>query len=209
MMTQIAAFGDVPPGTARRITVGGHVVALFNVAGGFYAVDDRCPHEGGRLSWGPSKRASCAARSTAPASTSPPADRSSHRRERRWAHRWIAGWSSVRSRRSAMKSIWIFDQDAVGTLPQGFTPILGSWSVRLDASAPSPSTTRAWTRSEGGHDADGQDHRARRASPDGLCPQAPLGVALDPVSDDDARRVPLAERGSRHQALAIWWRPRS
>jgi len=34
------------------VRVGDQAIALFNVAGVVYAVDDRCPHEGGRLSLG-------------------------------------------------------------------------------------------------------------------------------------------------------------
>lgn len=45
-------LADLPPGAAMRLKVGDLAFALFNVAGVVYAVDDRCPHEGGRLSLG-------------------------------------------------------------------------------------------------------------------------------------------------------------
>jgi len=41
---RIANSADCPPGTSRAFEVGGTRIALFNVAGEFYAVDDRCPH---------------------------------------------------------------------------------------------------------------------------------------------------------------------
>jgi nitrite reductase/ring-hydroxylating ferredoxin subunit len=50
--TKVAAVADVPVGTARQVTVNGRTVALFNVNGTFYALDDTCPHAGGPLSEG-------------------------------------------------------------------------------------------------------------------------------------------------------------
>jgi nitrite reductase (NADH) small subunit len=49
---RIAATGDVPPGTGVEVTVGERVIALFNVAGKFYAIDGICPHAGGPLAEG-------------------------------------------------------------------------------------------------------------------------------------------------------------
>ena len=43
---------DVPPGTARTVEVRGIRIALFNVDGTFYAVDNTCPHAGGPLGEG-------------------------------------------------------------------------------------------------------------------------------------------------------------
>lgn len=53
-MTRVRAASvvELPPSTAKRVSLGGRVIALFNVGGEFYAVEDRCPHEGGRLSSG-------------------------------------------------------------------------------------------------------------------------------------------------------------
>lgn len=40
---------EVEPGSARRFNVGDRAVALFNVAGTFFATEDLCPHSGGPL----------------------------------------------------------------------------------------------------------------------------------------------------------------
>jgi nitrite reductase/ring-hydroxylating ferredoxin subunit len=52
MWTRIAATTDCPPGEAREIVAAGRIVALFNVAGTFYALDGICPHQGGPLGKG-------------------------------------------------------------------------------------------------------------------------------------------------------------
>lgn len=43
---------DLPPGKARRVTVAGEPVAVYNVGGAFYATHDECTHAGGPLSEG-------------------------------------------------------------------------------------------------------------------------------------------------------------
>ncbi len=48
----MARTGDVPPGTVRRVEVAGHAVALANVDGEFFAVEDTCTHEEASLSAG-------------------------------------------------------------------------------------------------------------------------------------------------------------
>lgn len=45
----VANADDVPPGTATVVTVEGIEVALVNVDGSFYAVDNACTHLGGYL----------------------------------------------------------------------------------------------------------------------------------------------------------------
>lgn len=45
----VARISDVDPGRARVIYLRGTEIALFNVNGTFYAVDNLCPHEGGPL----------------------------------------------------------------------------------------------------------------------------------------------------------------
>jgi nitrite reductase (NADH) small subunit/3-phenylpropionate/trans-cinnamate dioxygenase ferredoxin subunit len=50
--TKVAAVADVPPGQARQAKLGGHTLALFNVEGTLYALDDTCPHRGAPLSEG-------------------------------------------------------------------------------------------------------------------------------------------------------------
>lgn len=49
---RVASAAELPPGTATRVILGERAIALFNVEGTVFAVDDRCPHEGGRLSRG-------------------------------------------------------------------------------------------------------------------------------------------------------------
>jgi nitrite reductase/ring-hydroxylating ferredoxin subunit len=49
---RVASAGEIPPGSARRVAMAGRTVAIFNCGGVFYALDDRCPHEGGFLSLG-------------------------------------------------------------------------------------------------------------------------------------------------------------
>ena len=44
---------DIPPGTGRTVEVQRVWIALFNVDGSFYAVDNTCPHTGGPLGEGP------------------------------------------------------------------------------------------------------------------------------------------------------------
>jgi nitrite reductase/ring-hydroxylating ferredoxin subunit len=43
---------DVPVGKAKQVTINGRALAVFNVGGTFYAIDDTCPHRGGPLSEG-------------------------------------------------------------------------------------------------------------------------------------------------------------
>jgi nitrite reductase/ring-hydroxylating ferredoxin subunit len=44
--------GEVAVGEARVVEVGGRTVALCNVEGSLYAVDNVCPHRGGPLGEG-------------------------------------------------------------------------------------------------------------------------------------------------------------
>jgi 3-phenylpropionate/trans-cinnamate dioxygenase ferredoxin subunit len=46
---EVARVQDVPPGTVIVVEVGGRQPAVANVEGGFFAVDNRCPHRGGSL----------------------------------------------------------------------------------------------------------------------------------------------------------------
>jgi len=48
----VARVNDIPPGEGRTVQVGGKNIALFNVEGTFYAVDDTCLHRGGPLGEG-------------------------------------------------------------------------------------------------------------------------------------------------------------
>ncbi|MBI3611108.1 MAG: Rieske 2Fe-2S domain-containing protein [Nitrospirae bacterium] len=48
----VARTTDLDPGRARVIHLRGIEIALFNIDGAFYAVDNLCPHEGGPLAAG-------------------------------------------------------------------------------------------------------------------------------------------------------------
>lgn len=48
----LTGVDDVPPGSSREFTVGGRIVALFNDAGQFHAIDGICAHQGGPLGKG-------------------------------------------------------------------------------------------------------------------------------------------------------------
>jgi 3-phenylpropionate/trans-cinnamate dioxygenase ferredoxin subunit len=50
---EAARFDELPPGTGTCVTVAGREVALFNIEGAIYAMEDRCLHQG--LSLGTSK----------------------------------------------------------------------------------------------------------------------------------------------------------
>jgi nitrite reductase/ring-hydroxylating ferredoxin subunit len=48
----IGRASDVPDGSGRVVEAGGRTLAVFNVAGAFYAIDNECPHRGGPLGEG-------------------------------------------------------------------------------------------------------------------------------------------------------------
>jgi nitrite reductase/ring-hydroxylating ferredoxin subunit len=50
--TKVANLSQLPPGQGKQVTVNGKNIALFNVSGTIYAIDDTCPHRGGPLSEG-------------------------------------------------------------------------------------------------------------------------------------------------------------
>jgi nitrite reductase/ring-hydroxylating ferredoxin subunit len=50
---KIAALPDLPPGRMKLLALAGTVVAVFNIDGRFYAIRNRCPHEGGPVASGP------------------------------------------------------------------------------------------------------------------------------------------------------------
>lgn len=56
-MTRFVKVGtrtDLPEsGTGKLVQIEGRPIALFNVDGSYYAIDDTCPHRGGPLSEGP------------------------------------------------------------------------------------------------------------------------------------------------------------
>ena len=48
----VASAAELPPGGVTVITAGGRSIAVFNVEGAFYAIDDSCTHEYAPLSPG-------------------------------------------------------------------------------------------------------------------------------------------------------------
>jgi len=51
-LVKIAEIKDLSPGQAAAFDLEGQRIALFNVEGTFYAIDDTCPHRGEPLSEG-------------------------------------------------------------------------------------------------------------------------------------------------------------
>ncbi len=49
---KVAETTELTAGQAKLVDVGGQPVALFNVAGSYYAIGDSCTHVGGSLSEG-------------------------------------------------------------------------------------------------------------------------------------------------------------
>jgi 3-phenylpropionate/trans-cinnamate dioxygenase ferredoxin subunit len=49
---KVARVSEVPPGRGKLVQAGGRLIALFNCAGTFYAVDDTCTHAEASLSEG-------------------------------------------------------------------------------------------------------------------------------------------------------------
>jgi len=49
---EVARLEDVPPGRSMTVTVGDRNIALFNVEGTIYAMDDACLHAGSSLGAG-------------------------------------------------------------------------------------------------------------------------------------------------------------
>ena len=50
--SKACAVSEVVPGPAQLVAVDGKEIALFNVDGTFYALDNECPHRGGPLGEG-------------------------------------------------------------------------------------------------------------------------------------------------------------
>ncbi|MGE0415598.1 MAG: Rieske (2Fe-2S) protein [Acetobacteraceae bacterium] len=49
----VATVGEIPPGSSRIVTVAGREIGVFNIDKVFYALINRCPHEGAALCLGP------------------------------------------------------------------------------------------------------------------------------------------------------------
>lgn len=50
--TPVARVADFPPGSCQTVDVDGVAIAVFNVDGHFYAIEDMCTHEAEPLSGG-------------------------------------------------------------------------------------------------------------------------------------------------------------
>tara|TARA_R110002096_G_scaffold104771_20_gene230769 strand:- start:616 stop:930 length:315 start_codon:yes stop_codon:yes gene_type:complete len=48
----VALASEIQPGNAKCVELEGRTIAIFNVDGEFFAIDDTCPHSGGPLSEG-------------------------------------------------------------------------------------------------------------------------------------------------------------
>ena len=51
-VVKVAAVDECPPGTMKRVMIGGRPILIANVDGCFYAADDTCTHEDASLSSG-------------------------------------------------------------------------------------------------------------------------------------------------------------
>jgi 3-phenylpropionate/trans-cinnamate dioxygenase ferredoxin subunit len=48
----VARAGEVAPGTCKIVTAAGREIGIFNLGGEYFALANRCPHEGGPLCQG-------------------------------------------------------------------------------------------------------------------------------------------------------------
>lgn len=49
---KVASIAEIPPGQGTMVEMGGKRIAVFQVDGTYYAIDDTCTHKGGPLSEG-------------------------------------------------------------------------------------------------------------------------------------------------------------
>jgi 3-phenylpropionate/trans-cinnamate dioxygenase ferredoxin subunit len=45
----VATIDEIPPGQRKLVEVGGREIGVFNLDGEFFAIGNRCPHEGASL----------------------------------------------------------------------------------------------------------------------------------------------------------------
>ena len=45
----VAAVSEIPPGGRKLVSADGRAIVVFNLAGEFFALSNRCPHRGGSL----------------------------------------------------------------------------------------------------------------------------------------------------------------
>jgi 3-phenylpropionate/trans-cinnamate dioxygenase ferredoxin subunit len=48
----VATVDEIPAGGRKIVTAGGHSIGVFNIGGEFFALLNRCPHQGGPLCLG-------------------------------------------------------------------------------------------------------------------------------------------------------------
>lgn len=48
----VATVGEIPPGQRKIVEVAGRSIGIFNIGGEFFALRNRCPHQGGPLCLG-------------------------------------------------------------------------------------------------------------------------------------------------------------
>ena len=51
-LVTVAKTTELGPGRAKAVQAKGQTIALFNIGGAYYAIDDTCTHQGGPLSEG-------------------------------------------------------------------------------------------------------------------------------------------------------------
>ena len=56
----VCPLSELPPGTSRIVEWEDVEIGVFNCAGTFYAVEDRCSHDDGPLAEGPFDESKCA-----------------------------------------------------------------------------------------------------------------------------------------------------
>ncbi len=49
---RVALIADIPPQTGKTVSAGNQAIALFNLNGAVYAINDLCPHRGASLGEG-------------------------------------------------------------------------------------------------------------------------------------------------------------
>ncbi len=59
----VATVSEIAPGGRKLVEVKGRTIVLFNLAGEFFALSNRCPHQGGSLAQG---QLTCLVESSAP-----------------------------------------------------------------------------------------------------------------------------------------------
>lgn len=48
----VAAVGELPPGASKVVDIDGAQIAVFNINGEYFAIEDVCTHDGGELASG-------------------------------------------------------------------------------------------------------------------------------------------------------------